>query len=307
MTNDAIEMASEDLTISPEQVKVVYQFHNKSEQDQHILVAFPMPDIEGSGDFMVGIPTDDPDNIFGFQTTFDGKPVEAVLHQYAFANNIDYSSQLRKLDVPLAPFGPDTVDALNALSDAAKARLVSEGLVYAMEYDSGAGPQVDYEPIWTLRSTYSWEAVFPAGKSVEVIHTYKPSVGGTVMATFMPMDGDQGGYADEQLVQYQQKFCVDDGLVAAIKKRGRVSDGYTSYPYTEAWISYVWSTGANWRGPVGNFSLTIDKGSVDNLVSFCGEDVKKIGPTTFQMKATDWYPPYGRELDILLLVNTDGQ
>ena len=29
--------------------------------------------------------------------------------------------------------------------------------------------------------------------------------------------------------------------------------------------------------------------------------MKKIGPTTFQMKAKDWYPPWDRELDILIL------
>jgi hypothetical protein len=306
VTNEDIEMASEDLSISTEQVKVVYKFHNKSDQDQHILVAFPMPDITGDGDFMVGIPTEDPENIFGFKTTFNGKPVDAVLHQYAFANNIDYSEELKKLGIPLAPFGQETLAALNALSDADKAKLTGEGLVISMEYDAGNGPQVDTTPVWTLRSTYSWEATFPAGEDADVVHTYKPSVGGTVIATFMP-SSDDSTYSDEQLAAYQKKYCVDDKLVAAIKKQGTTTDGYTTYPFTESWISYIWSTGNNWFGPIGKFSLTVDKGDEANLVSFCGEGVKKIGPTTFQMTATDWSPPYEDELEVLLLVKNDWQ
>ena len=34
-------------------------------------------------------------------------------------------------------------------------------------------------------------------------------------------------------------------------------------------------------------------------MSFCGDNVKKVGPTTFEMKAKDFYPE--RDIDILLL------
>ena len=79
ITTDKVEMASENLTVSPTQVKVVYTFKNDAATDQHALIAFPLPDITGDGDFMVAIPTEDPVNIFGFKTTFDGKPgLEAV-------------------------------------------------------------------------------------------------------------------------------------------------------------------------------------------------------------------------------------
>jgi len=296
-------------TISAEEVKVVYKFHNKSDKDQHVLVAFPMPDIEGSGDFIVGIPTEDPDNIFGFETTFNGKPVDAVLHQYAFSNNIDYSAELKKLGIPLAPFGEATINALNALPEADKQSLAELGLVFGMEYDAGSGPQVDTTPIWTMRSAYSWEATFPAGEDANVVHTYKPSVGGTVAATFVPTnaDGSFDDYVKEQYDLYKTKYCIDDDLMKTLKKSLIKQDGYNYAPYTESWISYIWSTGANWAGAVGKFTLTVDKGDAKNLVSFCGDNVKKIGPTTFQMTATDWYPGYGRELEILILNRNDQQ
>ena len=48
-------------------------------------------------------------------------------------------------------------------------------------------------------------------------------------------------------------------------------------------------------------SLTVDKGDPKNFVSFCWDgDVTKTGPTTFQAKATDFYPPWDRELEVLI-------
>ena len=77
-------------------------------------------------------------------------------------------------------------------------------------------------------------------------------------------------------------------------------------PFTEQWISYIWSTGNNWSGPIGKFHLTIDKVRPENMVSFCWDgDVKKTSPTTFEMDATDFFPPYNRELEILILNRND--
>ena len=45
----------------------------------------------------------------------------------------------------------------------------------------------------------------------------------------------------------------------------------------------------------------IDKGRPENLVSFCWDgEVTKTSPTTFEMEATDGWPPVDRELEILI-------
>ena len=103
------------------------------------------------------------------------------------------------------------------------------------------------------------------------------------------------------LRDYTNKYCMEDSFITAAKRGAVENDGWTSYLYSENWISYIWSTGNNWSGPIGKFTLTIDKGDEDSLVSFCGDNVKKIGPTTFEMTETDWYPPWDRELEILIL------
>src|SRR5690606_19005242 len=83
--NENIEMQSEDLAISMEEVRVRYTFENHADHDITTLVAFPMPDIQGSIDFMVSIPVDDPVNFLGFKTQVDGKPVEPMVQQRASA------------------------------------------------------------------------------------------------------------------------------------------------------------------------------------------------------------------------------
>jgi hypothetical protein len=299
LTSEDIEMTSEDLTIGPEQVRVIYEFTNTG-PNQHVLVAFPMPDIKGDGDFMVNVPTEDPENIFGFETTFNGEPVEAELHQYAFAFGIEYTSYLKGLGVPLIPYGRETTEALNALSDEDHAELLRLGLVIPMQYsDSADGPmKTDYTPVWTLKSTYSWEADFPAGEMVEVEHSYRPSVGGTVAVTFLAAPYE--GY--DPAAEYAKKYCTDESFINAVKKTLANPDEPYSAPFTESWMSYIWSTGSNWSGPIKRFHLTIDKGRPENLVSFCWDgEVTKTSPTTFEMEAEDFYPPWNRELEILIL------
>ena len=47
------------------------------------------------------------------------------------------------------------------------------------------------------------------------------------------------------------------------------------------------------------FRLVVDKGSPDALVSFCGEGVRKIAPTQFEMRKDNFTPT--RDLDVLIL------
>ena len=298
LTTEDVKMASEDLYVSPDQIRVKYEFTNSTDKDVEALVAFPLPDITGSPEFMVSVPTENTRNIFGFETLFEGKPVDAELHQYAFATNLDYTSYLLDLGIPLTPFGDATIQAIDALSEDQKLALFRRGLVVPLEFDSGQGWQKEYYPVWTLKSTYSWEAVFPANETVDVEHSYKPSVGGTVAVTFLSPP-----YEDyDPATEYKKKYCTDDAFVNAVKKTLPNPDEPYGAPYTESWLSYIWSTGGNWQGSISKFKLTIDKGRPENLVSFCWNgEVKKTSPTTFEMEATDWWPPYGRELEVLIL------
>lgn len=297
-----VKMLTEDLYVSAEEIRVTYRFRNDGASDSRTLVAFPMPDITGSPDFMVSVPTENGANLFDFETRVDGALVDARQHQYAFANNIDYSQTLRKLGVPLVPFGGEVLEAIESLDEATQASLFRIGLVAPLEYDSGQGWERHFYPVWTLRSAYSWEAEFPAGEEVVVEHRYRPSVGGTVAVTFLSPPYE--GY--DPATTYRQKYCTDDAFIRAVERTlPNPAEPYGA-PFTESWLTYVWSTGGNWSGPIGEFHLTIDKGRPENLVSFCWDgEVTKTSPTTFEMTAHDWYPPWGRELEVLILQRTE--
>jgi hypothetical protein len=296
VNNEQVVMESEDLFISREEIRVTYTFRNDSAEDQNVLVAFPMPDLVPNFYSPTSFPAGPNNNLFEFETTVDGEPVDATLHEYAFAVGVDRTDIVRDMNLPLVPINMIVADAVNALSDRQKAELLHLGMLTIDEYGDESGWKQQFYPAWTYRATYTWEANFPAGETVTVKHRYKPSVGGTVGVSFLSKPYE--GY--DPATEYKTKYCTDESFIAALRKTLPNQDEPWGAPFFESWISYILTTGGNWGGgAIERFRLVVDKGSPDNLVSFCGDDVKKTGPTTFEMVKTDFWPE--DELEILIL------
>lgn len=295
VTTPDIEMRSEDLFISLQQIKVRYVFFNSSAKPVTTLVAFPMPDIVvNSMDENIAYPTDDPENLLNFHTLVDGKPVPAKLEQKVLAAGIDRTDFLRGLGIPLAPQLQATNETLDKLPKQTQDELVKLGLAERLEYDSGDGMQKHVEARWTLKTTYYWEQTFPAQTEIVIEHGYQPSVGSSV-ATSLGHDWARknGKYPD------YDKYCTDSDFISTVEKATKAAAKTGAIPFTEQRIDYILSTGANWSGPIGSFRLVIDKGEPGNLVSFCGDGVKKIGPTQFEMRKSDFVPT--GDLNVLIL------
>jgi Domain of unknown function (DUF4424) len=289
-----VTMEQEDLFLSMNEVRVDYVFRNTSDKDVESVIAFPMPDIVGSPNGMISIPDMEADNFLGFSVEQDGKPIKAALDQRVTALGVDRTEDLRQANVPFLPYSEATAAVVKSLPEAVVKDWLSKGLLFPDTYDAGQGWTTDYRPLWTLRSAYWWKTRFPAGKAVRVSHRYKPSVGGTGSMNFLSEGKPSFAYE-----QYKQRFCLDDAFMkTAVKLDKAAASGGPNY--IEAWLSYVLKTGANWGGTIGKFKLTIDKGDAKNFISFCGEGVKKTGPTTFVMEQTDFYPE--KDLDLLFLV-----
>lgn len=295
--SDAVAMESEDLFISQDEVRVAYTFRNTSEADVDAIVAFPMPDIEASPDINVALP-EAGDNFLGFTVTVDGKPITPSLEQRAFAAEIDVTNELRANGVALYPYDEGTDALIAGKSEQLRKDWIARGLVALQTYDDGEGDKDHYAPLWKLKSSYWWRMTFPKGKAVDVRHAYKPSVGGTVGLNFVE-DGKVGG---DQIDWYRSTYCTDKTFENAVQKAVTAA-GDNGSPYYENWISYVLTTGANWRTTIGKFKLTVDKGKPENLISFCGENVKKVGPTRFEMTAEDFYPE--QDINILILTKPE--
>ncbi len=285
--NDDVEMRAEDLFISTTEIRVRYRFFNRTAKDVMVLVAFPMPEIKIDGqDDNISVPTEEPVNILDFHTTVAGQLVKTEVEQRVFAAGIERTQYLRDLGIPLAPHLPSTNEALDRLPREKWDELVKNGVAAIEEYDVGKGMEKHLAPRWALRTTFYWQQTFPANAETLIDHRYKPSVGASVGTSIgstysRPNDPDEKARA--------AKYCFDKDFLATVEG-ARKAAKTESAPFSEERIEYILKTGANWSGPIREFRLVADKGVADSLISFCGEGVKKIAPTEFEMQKRDFTP-----------------
>ncbi|NVO17630.1 MAG: DUF4424 domain-containing protein [Rhodoplanes sp.] len=285
--NDDVEMTSEDLYVSAAEIRVRYRFVNKADRDVTVHVAFPMPEIKIDGpDQNISVPTEDPVNLLGFVTTVNGAAVRTEVEQRVTVNGTDHTALLKSLGVPLAPHLRSTSDVLDKVPRDKWDELIRLRLAEIEEYDVGQGMEKHLSPRWSLKTTFYWQQTFPARAETAIEHRYQPSVGASVQTSLAaPSLAKEPWVAD-----YTRKYCIERDLVATLERARKAAKAEFGPPYSEQRIDYILSTGANWAGPIRDFRLTIDKGDTDSLVSFCGNGVTKTGPTTFEMRKTDFTP-----------------
>ncbi|HEX8064638.1 MAG TPA: DUF4424 domain-containing protein [Allosphingosinicella sp.] len=275
-----IDMVSEDLFVSAAEVRVRYVFRNRSPREIRTLVAFPMPDrnLDEEREMDVAYPS-------AFETRVDGRPVAMKVERKVMANGVDHSALLRSLGLAV----DSDSEALGRLKPADKEKLVRLGLA-ALDQSSGRESEAYLEPIWTVRESWFWEQVFPAGRSLAVEHRYVPGTGGSVDAALAFPEFRSSPEGRTMIRDY----CVEPAFLAGLDRLRR-----RSAATPEQRIGYILTTGANWRSPIGDFRLVVDKGAEANLVSFCGEGVRKVSPTRFEMRKSNWRPD--RDLRILIV------
>jgi hypothetical protein len=292
--SDSISLDREDLYISAAEVRVRYEFTNASDQDQEVLVAFPLPDIDPSeqeGDRT----TPDYENQLNFKTLVDGKRITYEFYQRAFFKDADITDRIKAIGLPLVDTtAGDSFDkGINALAKGERAVLVTEGLVEEIGSD---GTQTLWRANWLIKTSVTRKQVFPAKSTIKVEHSYVPFAGGSVGGSLEPQ------YRDQDFAKAQKnKYCIDAGWFRSFDKEGRKRAGSAggAFPHSETWLSYVLSSGANWKGPIKDFRLVVDKGNAANMVSFCASGVKKISPTQFEVRYKDFEPK--DDLNILIV------
>ena len=230
-----IEMKSEVLTISPETVEVDYVFFNKSAKDIATPVAFPLPDLALAEMWHspVSVPFRGQQNYVGFKTWVDGKEIAARSEVHAvLEDGRDIAGDLGRL-------GVNIFAEQQAYSPEAKAALLKLGALV----DGGYG---DIFPVWVAKTSFYWTQTFPAGKELRVKHRYSAG----------PL---------RRLVRADEpEWCTDAAHKAAFAALPKVEGDYLDGKA----VRYVLKTGANSAGPIGDFTLRIDKGGAA-LVSTC--------------------------------------
>ena len=285
---DDIDMVSEDLFVSADEIRVRYVFRNQSPTEVETIVAFPMPprDLSQEWGQNIAYPSD-------FHTSVDGRPVRSTLERKAIVKGKDHTALLEQLRIPVAPDNiMDATKAMDRLSAAERMRLQSLGLAGEEEFSFGPEPMAHHlVPLWTVQDRFWWRQSFPAGRDLRVEHRYVPGAGGSV-DTLLASEYVKAD--DPDRLAMIERYCIDKDFLAAAK---RMREPNVVLP--PVWIDYILTTGANWRSPIGSFRLVVDKGKPGNIVSFCESGVKKISPTQFEVRHDNWRPT--RDLHVLII------
>ena len=284
----SIDMLREDLYVSRERIRVNYVFRNQSDADVATIVAFPLPPLELDYEGDYSYPGE-------FQTRVAGQPIDISTEYRATLNGDDHTEALASLGIPLTP-GDDWQafeSALNAVSDNNLRRLAELGLVEVHRYESRSGEARRHvRPLWTVQETYYWEQAFPAGRDLEIEHTYRPGVGGTAGSALAYSGFRESEWGQEMIAEY----CMDESFLRGAERMAARSEHGIM---TESTLGYILTTGANWRRPIGEFRLVVDKGDARNIVSFCGTGLTRLSPTQFEMRRSNWRPD--RDLRVIIL------
>lgn len=302
-TTDAIRMVSEDLRIGLEAVRVDYVFRNVSAAPLETLVAFPLPDLDLSqGD--TGPNWNFPergDDFLGFRLWIDGAELRPELERRAVFQGRDVTAEVAAAGaLGLVPWRREGYDELvAALPPGAAERLRRAGLLAEGEYDD--------TPQWTLRTKYWWRQSFPVGRDVAVRHVYKPFVGLALIGRASTVDasGPVGRLVGEDAPggsDAGDRYCLDAGTRRALAAAEAREPG-NPMPFMAAEVAYILTTARNWRGPIGRFRLTVDKGAAANILSLCWDGLKKTGPTTFESVKADFVPD--RDIRLLVFLKQD--
>lgn len=266
LKSEDIRMVQEVLEISTKTIRVKYHFQNESEKDIKATIAFPMPPYRwNSGE------SADETNVKPlrpFVTTVNGHSAASTVSRRAMNKGRDVTDTLRKIGLNDRQIF-ETFAHCPDDGEGKKFELcgLSKSQEAALEKLGG----------WDVSETALWELVFPAKKEIEVLHEYAPLV----------------GESDGSVKIENSEACVDDGTRKAIEKRVKSLSVHSA---NQVWVwlkevEYILGTGRNWKGPITDFKLRIEKESPDQFISLCfpGKP-KRIGDTVFEFSQTNYVP-----------------
>ncbi len=304
----SVRMVSEDLFLSPRQVRVAYVFRNGGPAEVQGEVIFPLPPISLAGlvDSGFALTEDDlhRENVVDFTATVDGKKIEVRTERIAVleppfderrqptanydAPGEDVTALLKGYGIPLALNVDEVAATLTRLPSAARETLKAKGL--ADFFDSE--PPL---PAWSIIVRYHWPQTFAAGREIRIEHSYNPAPPGGIFV-WPAQEKDFDLYHRELI----QTYCIDAGTRKALAKRlHHQKASEMAGTGTAILLDYVLTTATTWQGPIGVFRLTIDKGKPSNILSLCIDGLRKTGPTTFTVEKKDFIPT--RDLRLLIV------
>ncbi|HXJ89420.1 MAG TPA: DUF4424 family protein [Candidatus Binatia bacterium] len=288
MKSSTVIMESENLHITLHRVTVDYVFRNASNQDIDAIVAFPMPELDGSilEVSPVDLPSKDPTNFMSFKLTVDGKPVSPKIEVRAFKKDEDITEKLKSLGVPVSVLDPRLKAAVAKLPKVQITQLAEQQWIVNENPDPAGKDYSGIWPWWQTRIQFYWTQHFRANSTLHVSHTYVPVVGGS--------------YIDDDGSHIAQRYCGGAALDQIKELKTKVEQ--RQEPGLALWwrgLQYILTTANNWAGPIKHFHMQIDSDSTDDILLTCMPSIRQTAPAHYELDASDFHPD--RNLAIVIL------
>jgi hypothetical protein len=304
-----ISMEKETLTISNDQVRVEYEFINNTDKPIRETVVFPMPVYNYYKAFCQPSP-EYMGSVQDFKVWVDGKQlmpsltVRARIQQHADAGKqeiitgyIDVTDRLKKLgftDEDIAEYRGITFYSGECDND--DDLYVSGKYQQNLELLNKEGLANKKHPLWDVSYVYHWEQEFPPKQITHVVHEYEPFAGGgSGEADFM-------GSSPSFQMYNPKDFCMTDGAIRAarqIQKR-------TTQPFRWSVVDYILTTGANWSGPIKDFTLNLKKMNANEIVTLCFDGhFKKQDALTLTSNIKNFTPQ--KDISVLFYYDPDAE
>jgi hypothetical protein len=283
-TSNEVSMEKEVLTISADKVRVEYEYINNTKHPIKEKIVFPMPPVIPGCDSEVrnynGHPHDFKLWVNG-QKQETTETVRAVLQNGenftnpALLNGEDVTNRLKQIGLSeddivntnwYSPCEEAWEPADKNSAEIELSNLVKNGLAIG-----GANPRA----LWLASYVEYWEQEFPPKQKISIVHEYKPLVG--------------AGYDYKDMAK---EFCQSR------------NPEFNKTPYRYKRVDYILTTGANWAGPIKDFTLNLKKDIADDVVSLCfdGRFVKQ-DDLTLSSHIKNFVPQ--KEISVIFFIRAD--
>lgn len=286
-TEKNISIEREDLYISLKKVEVSYIFKNHSDKDITAEMAFPVPPYK-IFDFKIVNHSHKPINFRDFIVEVNNRQITYKKEIRALVNGKDHTTLLRSLNISIEDFGkydfanPNQASDISKLTEENRKILANLGILNVTE------------PCWTVEMKYHWTQTFPANSNVSIKHSYTPYYGGEPGTFHWNMWTNKlEGDINERIVK---ESCLDQKTEKAIEKKmiGKL-EVYIYY----TWVSYILTTANNWKTPIKDFHLTLEK-SENAIISLCFDHkLVKTSPNRFEADIENFVPK--RDLEVYFI------
>jgi len=274
-----IGIAREDLTVGRKEVTVHYDYQSDAAATQTVTIGFPMPPLPLNGD--PDDPAMNPDlegkdvlNYMQFSASVNGTRVETTLHQFAWHEGKDITAELVAAGIPVYLPYDQTEEVFADLDPRLVDELDARGIITRDDDHTYVVAN------WLYQTVYQWQQDFAPGVTkVDIAYT--------------PLAGYPGDIGDHYEADPEGEYCVDDAVrktIADFRDKG--------VPYEVSTVGYITTTATYWKGPIGEFNLTIAKdlpldeesGQVGAETSFCGRAEATETADAFTWTAKDYVP-----------------